>query len=138
MNIPKIFRQSIPLVVVFSIGYISRPFNFQCSSQSKPIPSPTPLNAGLDNFEIQFSGNQGESLYANYSISPPPPPIETEEIRDTLPYKVNFSAPKASSISAGASPNKGLEVKIFRNGIECGVSSYSGLYANASKICRRD
>jgi len=86
-----------------------------------------------DSYEITFSGVPGEQLYATYTITPP---SVTQEIRDVLPYKLTFSAPKDSRIEANSSPNKGLEAKIFRNGVECGRSTSVGLYAQASKICQ--
>lgn len=61
-----------------------------------------------------------------------------EKVTATLPYKLSFSAPKNALIAAsGATLNQGqVEVKIYKNGSECGKDAFTGSGAMANKVCQ--
>lgn len=105
----------------------------------------TPLSnlnsfSGSDNYEVQWTGANGNKLFGSYVIGSKTlsTPSRVEKVIATLPYKVSFSAPKNTLISAaGATVNQGaVEIKIFKNGSECGKVSVVGSGAIANKTCQ--
>ncbi len=106
----------------------------------KPIMESNFLSFGSDTYEIQWSGGNGSKLFGSYSIlsKSPKTPLRVEKVTTILPYKVNFSAPKNTLISAaGATVNQGIvEIKIFKNGSECGKVVIVGSAALANKVCQ--
>lgn len=105
----------------------------------------TPLSnlnsfSGSDNYEVQWTGANGSKLFGSYGIisRSPSTPSRVEKVTTILPYKVNFSAPKNTLISAaGATVNQGIvEIKIFKNGSECGKVVVVGSAAMANKVCQ--
>lgn len=100
----------------------------------------SPLSlSGSDNYEIQWTGASGSELFASYGIASKNPgtPSTIEKVTAKLPYKISFTAPKNTLISAsGMLMNQGtVEIKIFRNGSECGKAAFVGSGAMANKIC---
>ena len=96
--------------------------------------------SGSDNYEVQWIGTNGNKLFGSYVIASKSvsTPSKVEKVTATLPYKINFSAPKNTLISAaGATNHQGtVEIKIFKNGLECGKASVIGSGAMANKICQ--
>ncbi|MEH2434977.1 MAG: hypothetical protein V7K25_12110 [Nostoc sp.] len=97
-------------------------------------------SSGSANYEVQWAGTTGSKLFGSYVIASknPSTPSKVEKITTTLPYKVNFSASKNALISAaGATLNQGtVEIKIFRDGSECGKVTVMGSGAMANKTCQ--
>ncbi|MEH1908832.1 hypothetical protein [Nostoc sp.] len=95
---------------------------------------------GSDNYEVQWTGVNGSKLFGSYVIASKSPstPSRVEKVVTTLPYKVSFSAPKNTLISAaGGTLNQGtVEIKIFRNGSECGKVTMVGSGAMANQVCQ--
>ncbi|MEH1871615.1 hypothetical protein [Nostoc sp.] len=95
---------------------------------------------GSDNYEVSWDGTSGAKLWGSYVISSKSvgQVPRVEKITEKLPYKVNFSASKNALISAaGATLNQGtVEIKIFRNGVECGKVAVTGSGSMSSKICQ--
>jgi hypothetical protein len=96
--------------------------------------------SGSDNYEVEWTGANGSKLFGSYVIGSKnlSTPSRVEKITATLPYKVSFSAPKNTLISAaGIADHQGtVEIKIFKNGSECGKVSVVGSGAIANKICQ--
>ncbi|MEH2236009.1 hypothetical protein [Nostoc sp.] len=96
--------------------------------------------SGSDNYEVQWSGSAGSKLFGSYVIGSRSVsiPLRVEKVATTLPYKITFSAPKNALISAaGATLNQGaVEIKIFRNGSECGKVTMVGSGAMANQVCQ--
>ncbi|MEH2015765.1 hypothetical protein [Nostoc sp.] len=107
---------------------------------SKPIMQSNFFSFGSDAYEIKWSGTNGSKLFGSYVIASKSPstPSRVEKVTATLPYKVNFSAPKNTLISAaGITDHQGtVEIKIFKNGLECEKASVIGSGAIANKICQ--
>ncbi|MEH2031027.1 MAG: hypothetical protein V7K67_15420 [Nostoc sp.] len=102
--------------------------------------SVTKSSGGSDKYEIQWIGNQGSKIYGSYSIlsmTDLKSPTRVESVKAVLPYKVNFSAPKKSIVSAGALTfeKATVDVKIYRNGSECGRVGAVGSGAGVNKVC---
>ncbi|MEH1824453.1 MULTISPECIES: hypothetical protein [unclassified Nostoc] len=106
----------------------------------RPIMQSNLLSFGSDTYEIQWSGTNGSKLFGSYGIisRSPSTPSRVEKVTTILPYKVKFSAQKNTLISAaGATVNQGIvEIKIFKNGSECGKVVVVGSAALANKICQ--
>ncbi|MEH2047855.1 hypothetical protein [Nostoc sp.] len=106
----------------------------------KPIMQSNLLSFGSDTYEIQWSGANGSKLFGSYGIvsKSTSTPSRVEKVTGTLPYKVNFSAPKNTLISAaGTTVHQGIvEIKIFKNGSECGKVVVLGSGAIANKTCQ--
>ncbi|MFN6515693.1 MAG: hypothetical protein RMY29_014525 [Nostoc sp. CreGUA01] len=111
------------------------------SAKSSPITSSQSVNSpsGSDNYEVQWTGANGQELFAGYSILPldgSTPRVES--VKGTLPHKVSFSAPKNAVVSAsGNTLNKGaVEIKIYKNSSECGKVGVVGSGVGANKVCQ--
>lgn len=105
--------------------------------------SPSNSLSGSDNYEVQWSGTAGSKLFGSYVVGSRTPGIPTrvEKVGATLPYKITFSAPKNSLITAaGATFNQGIqstvEIKIFKNGSECDKVGIVGSGAMNTKVCQ--
>ncbi|WP_375494397.1 hypothetical protein [uncultured Nostoc sp.] len=103
--------------------------------------SVTKSSSGSDKYEIQWIGNQGSKIYGSYvigNITKLNAPPRIENVEAVLPHRVNFSAPQESTVSADAVMLGGgkVEVKIYRNGSECGRVIAVGSGAGAGKICQ--
>lgn len=96
--------------------------------------------SGSDNYEVQWTGANGNKLFGSYVIGSKnlSTPSRAEKVTATLPYKVTFSAPKNTLISAaGATVNQGtVEIKIFKNGSDCGKPVFVGSGAMGNKVCQ--
>ncbi|WP_334934545.1 hypothetical protein [Nostoc sp.] len=96
--------------------------------------------SGSDNYEVEWTGANGSKLFGSYVIGSKnlSTPSKVEKVTATLPYKVSFSAAKNTLISAaGATVNQGtVQIKIFKNGSECGKAAFIGTRAMANKICQ--
>ncbi|MBD2453078.1 hypothetical protein H6G80_03185 [Nostoc sp. FACHB-87] len=110
--------------------------------KSSPITSEPVVNSpsGSDKYEIQWSGASGKELFAGYSIlslDPPGTPMKVESIKGKLPHKVNFSASKNTIVSASGNtfPHTAVEIKIYKNGSECGKVVAVGSGVGANKVC---
>ncbi len=113
------------------------------SAKSSPIPSSQSVTesvSGSDKYEVQWTGTSGEELAASYSIifKDPSTPMRIESVQAKLPHKVNFSIPKNAVVSAsGITLNKGsVEIRIYKNGSECGKVAVVGSGAGANKVCQ--
>lgn len=95
---------------------------------------------GSDKYEIRWSGTKGTKLYGGYAIISQDPniPMRMESVQAQLPHKINFSVAKGSVVSAsGNTLNKGaVEVKIYKNGSECGKVGVVGSGVGANKTCQ--
>lgn len=103
--------------------------------------NPLPLSSNSYQYQVQWSGQKGAKLYGGYSIAflhNLSTPIRVEKVNATLPYKLSFSTPKNAIISAsGATLNQGqVQIKIYKNGSECGREAFIGSGAMANKICK--
>ncbi|MEH1795878.1 hypothetical protein CDG79_06800 [Nostoc sp. 'Peltigera membranacea cyanobiont' 232] len=97
-------------------------------------------SSGSDNYEVQWTGAKGNKLFGSYVIGSKTisTPSRAEKVTAIIPYKVRFSAPKNSLISAaGATVNQAtVEIKILKNGLECGKVAVVGSGAMGNKICQ--
>ncbi|MEH2315946.1 hypothetical protein [Nostoc sp.] len=104
------------------------------------MPNANAFMSGSDNYEVQWAGANGSKLFGSYVVGSKNPgtPTIVEKVTATLPYKITFSAPKNVLISAaGGTLNQGtVEIKIFRNGSECGKALLIGSGAMANKVCQ--
>jgi hypothetical protein len=96
---------------------------------------------GSDKYEIQWSGTSGKQLYAGYSIASTDgsAPMRVESVQAKLPHKVSFSAPKNAIVSASGvilNQEENVEIKIYKNGSECGKVAIVGSGAAANKVCQ--
>jgi len=96
---------------------------------------------GSDRYEVLWIGTKGKKLYGSYvvaSTQKTEAPIRVESINAQLPHKISFSAPKNSIVSAsGGTLDKGpVEVKIYKNGSECGKATFVGSGVGANKTCQ--
>jgi hypothetical protein len=96
---------------------------------------------GVDNYRIEFTGRQGEELRGTTAWKDSQKInslLHIDSIKATLPHTVNLSIVSGSFVTAnGATLGQGeLTVKIYRNGIECGLPTYEGAGAMASKSCK--
>ena len=127
-NLPK-------LAVVAGIGF------FGLRAFGNPLMSlGNPLNNTVQ-YQVEWSGNAGAKLFGSYVISLPhnlSTPTQVEKVTATLPHKVSFSAPENAIIAAsGGTLNQGqVEVKIYKNGSECGTAAFTGSGAMANKVCQ--
>lgn len=105
----------------------------------KPITAMN-LFGGSDTYKIQWTGTNGSKLFGSYVIASkiPGTPSKVEKVISVLPHEVTFSAQKNTLVSAaGIAGNQGtVEVKIFKNGSECGQVTMVGSGAIANKVCR--
>jgi len=64
-------------------------------------------------------------------------PMRMESVQAKLPHKVKFSTPPNAIVSAhGITINKGdVEVKIYKNGSECGKVVVVGSGVGGNKVC---
>ncbi|MHC5825020.1 MAG: hypothetical protein ACYT04_56545 [Nostoc sp.] len=96
--------------------------------------------SGSDNYEVRWTGANGSKLFGSYVVvsRSPGTPMRAEKVTATLPYKITFSAPKNTLISAaGATLNQGtVEIKIFKNGSECDKVAIVGSGSMSSKVCQ--
>lgn len=103
------------------------------SSQSVPLGS-------SDKYEVHWTGTRGKEFYAGYAIisQDPNTPMKLESIKAKLPHKVSFSAPKNAIVSASGDTFKqgSVEIKIYKNGSECGKAGIVGSGAGANKVCQ--
>ncbi|MBN3924010.1 hypothetical protein [Nostoc sp. NMS4] len=97
-------------------------------------------SSSLDNYEIQWNGASGSELFASYGIASKIPGKATriEKVTGKLPHKISFTAPKNALVSAsGMLMNQGtVEIKIFKNGSECGKETIIGSGAIGNKTCQ--
>jgi len=95
--------------------------------------------SGLDKYEIHWSGTKGKELYGGYAIISvgSDAPMQMESVEAKIPHKISFSAPKNSVVSASGDTFNGgtVEVKIYKNGKECGKVGVVGSQVGANKIC---
>ncbi|MEH1790317.1 MAG: hypothetical protein V7L23_33330 [Nostoc sp.] len=101
--------------------------------------SVTKSSSGSDKYEIQWIGTQGSKIQAVYVINTHlMAPSRVEHVEVVLPHKVNFSAPQESIVLADAVMlgSGKVEVKIYRNGSDCGKVTAVGSGAGVDKICQ--
>jgi hypothetical protein len=92
---------------------------------------------GKDNFEISFEGKSGIKLDTTYYVGYDNV-SDSFDVKGVTPKKVNFSAPKTAYISVRPGYTEGyedVEIKIYRNGIECGKKPYE---SNTRKVTERE
>lgn len=111
------------------------------SVKSAPVTSSQSVSpSGSDKYEIHWSGANGKEFYAGYSIVSldGSTPMRVESVKGKLPHKVSFSAPKNAIVTAnGDTFGQGsVEVKIYKNGSECGKVVTVGSGARANKGCQ--
>lgn len=111
------------------------------SVKSAPVTSSQSVSlGGSDKYEVHWTGASGKEVYAGYSIisQDPNTPMKLESIQAKLPHKVSFSAPKNAIVSAsGNTLNQGsVDIKIYKNGSECGKAGIVGSGAGANKVCQ--
>ncbi len=95
--------------------------------------------SGSDKYEIHWSGTKGKKIYGSYAITSKDldAPTQVESVEVKIPHKISFSALKNSLVSAdGITLNGGtVEVKIYKNGSECGKVMFVGSQVGANKVC---
>ncbi len=96
--------------------------------------------SGSDKYEIHWSGRKGKELHGGYAIlsEEPDAPMKMESVQAKLPHKISFSAPTNSVVSASGNTLNGgtVEVKIYKNGSECGKVAVVGSQVGANKVCQ--
>lgn len=116
------------------------------AAKSNPVTSSVELTtspSGPDKYEIHWTGN-GKELFAGYSImyKNPSTPMRVENVQGKLPHKVSFSTPQNSIVSASGFAFKDggkqsdVEIKIYKNGSECGKVVAVGSGASPNKVCQ--
>ncbi len=128
-------KNLINLVFVAGIGF------FGLRVLGNPLLSLSNPFSHSDQYQVQWSGTAGAKVFGSYVISfrnNPSTPTRVEKVTATLPYKLSFSAPKSALIAAsGATLNQGqVEIKIYKNGSECGLEAFAGSGAMANKVCQ--
>lgn len=105
----------------------------------KPI-SAMNIFGGSDTYKIEWTGSNGSKLFGSYVITSrrPGTPSKVEKITSILPYEVIFSTQKNTLVSAAgiASNQSTVEIKIFKNGSECGKTAAVGSGTMANKVCQ--
>ncbi|MBE9058503.1 hypothetical protein [Sphaerospermopsis sp. LEGE 08334] len=92
----------------------------------------TALSGEIDNFEIRWIGKATNNFfYGNYSIVEKDKPSRLESVPKT-PHIVKFKLPKGASVSAAGNSQ---DVRIFRNGKECGETQVVGSQVISNKTC---
>jgi hypothetical protein len=96
---------------------------------------------GVDTYRIEFTGKQGEELIGTTAWKDRQKInslLHIDSVKATLPHTVNLSVVSGAFVTAnGGTLGQGkLTVKIYRNGIECGLPTYEGVDAMASKSCK--
>ena len=125
-------------------SFCAPPVNSNLITSSNLVPSSTSAtksSSGSDKYEIQWTGTKGSKVYASYAITSTTDltaPSRVENVEAVLPYKANFSTPQKSIVSADVLTfEKGkVEVKIYKNGSECGRANAVGSGAGAGKTCQ--
>lgn len=96
--------------------------------------------APTDTYTIEWQGSKGVELYGSYVASFPKTPeiaSKSEQIKAFLPHKVTITLPKDVMLTAtGTAVNKPVEVKIYRNGQECGKPTIVGATVISNKTCQ--
>jgi hypothetical protein len=98
------------------------------STASEPTSSsptaPTKIDSGKDaDYEIRWEGQSQQQITANYNIVyANDQPKREEELKVSLPHSVKFKTPERVWVSASgyAYPKVDFNIKIFRDGKECG------------------
>jgi hypothetical protein len=82
------------------------------------IPNPIAAIKGEDQYEVLYEGQPGVKFIGSYGFwnFNGTTPMRTEVVQATLPHKVTFTAPKGVIAVATA---QNINVKIYRNGVEC-------------------
>lgn len=92
-----------------------------------------------DTYIIEWQGSKDEELFASYAVSFPKTPEVTaklEQVKATLPHKVTVTLPKDAMVAvSGTTFSKPVEIKIYRNGKQCGKPAIVGTNAMANKVC---
>ncbi|MDZ8135132.1 MAG: hypothetical protein RM049_07485 [Nostoc sp. DedQUE04] len=142
---PRKMRNSIRLSAIAGLAFLHG-----CTSSCIPSPNSTsntnPISvansfSGSDKYEVQWNGPKGTKIVGTYVIGSTKDltaPSRVENVEVILPHKVSFSAPKQSIVSAdGTLLGQGkLEIKIYKNGSECGKPTAVGSGAGATKLCQ--
>lgn len=82
-------------------------------------PQPTPSV-----YEIEFSGNPGKRLFAQYQLFDPSgrKPTRIEKIEAVLPYKITITPSAGYQVNATAIQDNetgSIEISISRDGVDC-------------------
>lgn len=97
-------------------------------------------SATTDTYTIEWQGSKGAELHGSYIASFPKTPeiqSKSEQIKATLPHRVTINLPKDAILTAtGIAVNKSVELKIYRNGRECGKPTIIGTTIMANKTCQ--
>ncbi|MBD2435832.1 hypothetical protein [Nostoc sp. FACHB-110] len=132
----NIIRLSVVIGFLLLQGCTPSAKSSSITSSEPPI---TNSPGGSDKYEIRWTGTGGKKLSAGYSVVSKDfaTPMRVESVNGTLPHKISFSAPKNSVVSASAiTTNKEVvEIKIYKNGSECGKVGIVGSGASANKVC---
>lgn len=81
-------------------------------------------------YKIEYVGKTGETLWANYTITPHNKlqATTTERVIGKLPQTVKFTTGKNAIVSANGSisTQEPITIKIYKNGVECSNSDGIG------------
>jgi hypothetical protein len=87
---------------------------------------------GTDKYEIRWYGKPtGKYFYGNYSIIEMNKPIRVESIPKS-PHIVKLTLPKGAAVAA---TGDSTDIKIFKNGKECGQIGVVGTGISMNKTC---
>lgn len=89
---------------------------------------------GDDKYLITWNVPPDTKLYGSYTIEDINGPAIAQDIKSTLPYEVQFSAPpKAIVAAAGIShPSETVTITIYRNGSVCSKPLFTGNLASST------
>lgn len=124
-----------------SVHFLTKTDTTSSSSPEKPSIL-TGILKGSDQYEIRWIGEKGTKMiggsYAVAHIDGSQTPMRVETVNTLLPHTTKFSEPKGVIVSAGAGFTHGakVEVRIFRNGQECGKVTTVGSGAINGKVCQ--
>lgn len=101
----------------------------QSTPDIQPITTP---KGGTDEYEIRWYGQPKNKYWAgSYTIIKPDAPMEIVKIYKS-PHIVKIKLPKQSTVGAGGNVQ---DIKIFRNGKECGKTGVIGEGVPSNKSC---
>jgi len=122
---------------------------YKINDQTSKIKPPTTnkpslISQGKDQYEIRWYGQKGAKLSGSYSIIYPYELNKLdrrEKIDAILPHTLKFSEVKGVFVGAGGTAVSSdwkfeeADVKIYRNGVECGTANATGSAASKRRFC---
>jgi hypothetical protein len=102
------------------------------TTQLAPSKQITASKSGTDEYEIRWYGKPKNQYWGgSYTVMKPDSPMEIIRIKKS-PHIVKIKLPKQSTVGAGGNIQ---DIKIFRNGRECGKAGIIGEGIPLNKAC---